>query len=214
MEKKTAVIIACLILSLVLFTACGGEKQSTSEQKTSLLAETMDLTAEQEAAMMEVFSACAIGEITSAKVVQSGAERTSYHLKDEETSHYLEPIVVYINNATKAVETIYYADQDILIDGSPVSLVTLYYVSTQQRETIQLVVQNALTQVLKHPDSAKYKHLKDWQIGVIDGQIVAQSDVTSLNDFNVEETLKFQAIFDQLTAELKSFIVDGTEYIK
>lgn len=182
-------------------------------QVKSVLAKELDLTAKQETAIIDIFTQCGIGEITSASKFQSGDGHTSYHLEDEETSAYRAgTIVVWITDKTKTVEAIYFQDQDIYIDGTVVAPITNYYVNSADRDSYRVSTQLAVNQLLNYPDTAKYQAISGWRFGIEEGIVIVQSSVTSKNALGVEATLDFQVKFDH--SSIISLILDGTEYIQ
>jgi hypothetical protein len=133
--------------------------------KQSVLAETMNLTADQEAVMQAVFYSCGIDTIKSAKVAQTREDRTSYHVRDVGTSAYIEPIVVYVNNENKTVDAIYYDDHDIYENGIVIGKVSDYYIMPVQEgipvlfeaEKFSLITEEQLVEMLGEPSEKE-----DW----------------------------------------------------
>lgn len=187
--------------------------ESGEYQTKSILAKELDLTTEQETAIIDVFTQCGIGEITSASKFQGGDGHTSYHLEDEETSAYKAgTIVVWITDEAKTIEAIYFQDQDIYIDGTVIAPVTNYYVNSTDRENYRVASQLAVNQILNYPDTAKYPAISGWRFGIEEGVVIVQSSVTSQNALGVEATLDFQAKFTN--GNISSLILDGKEYIQ
>ena len=128
-KKKRGCLIPVLIV-LVIFLGAGTfgimqiMQNPDAYQAKSMLAKELELTSDQESAMLEIFQSCGIGEITSANLFQSGEDRTSYHLFDEETAHYKgaeNAIVVWVDNTSKEIQEIYFRDHDIYLNGEVVS---------------------------------------------------------------------------------------------
>lgn len=188
-----------------------GAPQQKTQKSSSKLGKAMQLTPEQESGILTVFESCGIGEIKTANQVQEGEEETSYHLKDVETSHYNTPIVVWVRNSDKTIESIYYGDHTIYENGTPISLVSLYYVSSDMRTAAKLAAESLVKQCLNVPNSAKFK--SDWTFAVQDGFVYTQATVVSKNLYGVDLEAKFQVKFDQITATPVSVIIDGKEYM-
>lgn len=208
-------IILILIVSSLL-TACEAsvESSNSATTKRSTLATTLDLTNEQEAAVLEIFEACGISEIKSVEVFQQGETQTSYHLKDIEIASYRDPIVLWLNNDEKNVDAIYYKDYDLYVDGSVAGNIADYYVSGEERDTYRVAAQMLVKKCLSFPDTAKYEAISGWAFDKQEKKNIAvQSKVKSKNAFGVEYTASFQVIFDEYGSPI-SLILDGTEYIK
>ena len=208
-----------IIFFLFVFGLVVGLSQATKNpvqhEEQSLLAKTMELDSSQEASMLKIFNDCGIGEITSASVFQAGEDQTSYYLEDAEVAVYRGAeydIVVWVDNATKSIESIYFHSQDIYIDGEVLSPITAYYVNSADREKYRVSSQLAVQQLLNYPDSAEFPAIKGWAFGVEDGIVIVQSNVTAKNAFNMSSTYAFQVKFD--SGNIVSLILDGTEYIK
>lgn len=213
MKKLKVILIALVVISLAVFGAAMSQKNGSSGPRLSktTLGKEVELTAEQEADMIDVFSQCGIGEIVSASTVQKGEEKTSYHLKDSETQSYRDPIVVWVINETKVVDAIYYGDYDIYVNGSVIAQITDYYIDSTERDEYRLMAQMAVNQVLSFPDTAKYPSIGKWKFGVEDETTIVQSTVTAKNALNAEIEMKFQVKFNGET--VVSLILDGKEYV-
>lgn len=219
-EKKRR---GCLLPVLIVVLIFGGAlifgisqifQNPDAYQAKSILAKELDLSAEQESTMKEIFAQCGIGEITSASKFQSGDGQTSYYLDDEETAPYKganNTIIVWVDDETKTIESIYFHDQDIYVEGKVLGQVTDYYVNSEDRDNYRVSSQMAIKGVLNYPDTAKFPAISGWAFGVEDGIVVVQSSVTAQNAFGVESTVDFQVKFS--SGNIVSVILDGTEYI-
>lgn len=218
--NSIAVLIAIIFFVIILGSNLQKNKKvestdSTEYAEQSILAKTMELNPTQETAVLKIFEACGIGEIVSASRVQAGEEHTSYHLKDKETNAYKGAeyaFVVWVDNASKTVESIYFHSQSIYIDGEVLSPVTDYYVNSEDRSKYRVASQLAVQQLLSYPDSAKFPAISGWAFGVEDGTIIVQSSVTAKNAFNMESKMTFQVKF--VSGNITSLILDGEEYIR
>ena len=222
-NKKGHGCLVTVLIVLLLFGAglsfgvsqmLENPEQYSSQPKKSILAETMELDASQEADILKIFEACGIGEIVSASVFQPGENHTSYHLEDKETAAYknLEyTIVVWIDNSSKVIESIYFHSQDIYLNGEILSPITAYYVNSADRDEYRVASQLAVKQLLNYPDTAKFPAISGWAFGIENDTIIVQSSVTAKNAFNMESTSTFQVKF--VSGDITSLILDGTEYI-
>lgn len=222
-EGKPKKRIGCLLPILVVAAVCvaftvaltsGGGSGGTSK---STLAKGMELTAEQEQAVLEVFEACGILEVKEVTTNQEGEQQTSYYVRDVETDSYKAMggnIVVWANNETKAITAIYFDDNDIYVDGAVVAQVSDFYVSSTLRDEYRVTAQIIVKECLTYPDTAKFGSSSKWAFGVKDGCDVAQSTVTAKNAFGMESTEQFQIMFDRATGNPTSVIIGGTEYIQ
>jgi hypothetical protein len=180
---------------------------SENNAKGSVLATTLNLTDDQEADILDVFDKCGIGEISSIQKFQSGDGHTSYYVTDDEVSQ----IVVWISD-DKTVESIYFHDYDIYVDGEVIAPITNYYVPSENKDEYRTLSQEIIKKLLNYPDTAKFKGITSWKFGVDEnGLIIVQSSVTAKNAFNVESTTEFQILYDDKTPT--SVILDGKEYL-
>lgn len=212
------VLAGILIIGLVVGVSVGMSGSKSTPQKKSVLAETMGLTEQQEQAMQEVFDACGIVDLKEVTLFKEGENATSYYVEDDETEHYKgaeNTIVVWVDNATKAVQEIYYSSHDIYKDGAVLAQVPQYYVSAEQRDTYRTNAQMLVNKCLSYPDSAKYESSTGWSYGVSDdGYAVIKSTVNAKNAFGMEGSHDFQVLFDRSTGAAVSLLIDGTEYLK
>ena len=221
-KKRRGCLIPLAILAVVLIAIIGGIVAGVSgtagQKPKSLLAETMELTEQQEQDLLAIFDACGVLEVKEVTQFQEGESQTSYHVRDVETDSYRGmkgTIVVWLDNSTKAVGAIYFDDHDIYVDGAVVAQVPAFYVSSAQRDEYRLAAQLLVKECLNYPDSAKFGSISKWAFGVNeDGYDAVQSSVSAKNAFGMESTENFQVLFDRATGVPVSLIIDGTEYIK
>ena len=221
-KKKHGCLIPLLIVLIFLIVLIAGiavgVSSSTPATPKSVLAAGMELDDTQEAVITDIFDACGIYEIKECTEFQAGEAHTSYYVEDDETEHYTgadNTIVVWLDNETKTVESIYFGDHDIYIDGTAVAQVSDYYVSSALRDTYRTNAQLLIKQCLNYPDTAKFESSQGWRYGVNDdGYDVILSSVTAQNAFGVESTDDFQILVDRSTGNAVSLILGGTEYIK
>lgn len=221
-KKRRGCLIPLVIFAVVIIAIAAGISAGVSgtprQEPKSLLAETMELTEQQERDVLAVFDACGILEVKEVTQFQAGEDHTSYHVRDVETDSYRGmsgTIVVWMDNGTKAVEAIYFDDHDIYADGAVVAQVPAFYVSSAQRDEYRLAAQLLVKECLNYPDTAKFGSISKWAFGVNeDGNAVIQSSVTAKNAFGMESTENFQVVFDRTTKAPVSLNISGTEYIK
>ena len=184
-KKRTGCLIPLLVMLLLLLAigigvgvgVSSSTGNGTAAQK-SVLVETMDLTDEQEAAVLALFEQCGILEIKEVTQVQAGESRTSFWVDDVETASYKggdNTIVVWLNNESKAVEEIYFHDNDIYVDGQVMAQVSDFYVSSTLRDEYRVTCQMIIKQCLSYPDTAEFQSASGWSYGVRDGLDVIQS---------------------------------------
>lgn len=218
-EKKRRGCLFYVAISMFLFfVACLAALFimviSGEHQAKSTLAKELELTNEQESAMVDIFTQCGIGEIISASKFQEGESQTSYHLDDEETAAYKgvnNTIVVWVDNESKAIESIHFHEHDIYMNGEVLEQVTDHYVNSEDCEKYRVASQMAVTRLLNYPDTAKYPARSGWYFGIEEGVVIVQSSVTAKNAFGMESTSEFQVKFTN--GAITSLILDGTEYI-
>jgi hypothetical protein len=217
-----AVVIFLGLVILIIITSQPPEGFELSESlpaalaARNILAEGMDLTPEQEAAVLEIFDSVGIGEIVSASEFQRGEEMTSFWLDDVETRHWGNVrIVVWLDNATKEINSIYFHDYTLWEDGEFVSLITNYYVPQEILETLHLATQLLISDFLIAPSTASWESRGsggDWSFGRQDLNFIVQSHVTSHNAFGVPIRMPFQVTWDAFAMPI-SVIIDGEEVL-
>lgn len=212
------VFVGILLVGLIVGVSVGVSSSKDSLPPKSMLAETMDLTEQQEQAMQKIFDACGIVELKEVTLFQEGEHSTSYHVNDDETEHYKgadNAIVVWVDNETKTVQEIFFSGHDIYKDGTVLAQVPQFYVSAEQRDSYRAAAQMLVNQCLSYPDSAKYEGAHGWSYGVSDdGYAVLKSTVRAKNAFGMEGSHSFQVLFDVTTGTAVSLLIDGTEYLK
>lgn len=221
-KKRRGCLIPLLIFAVVIIAIAAGIAAGVGgapkQEPKSLLAETMDLTEQQEQDLLAVFSACGILEVKEATQFKEGDGQTSYHIRDVETDSYrgMEgTIVVWLDNSTKTVNAIYFDDHDIYVDGATVAQVSSFYVSSAQRDEYRVSVQLMVKEHLNYPDTAQFGSASKWAFGVNEGGYdVIQSSVTAKNAAGVESTENFQVLIDRATGSPVSLNIGGTEYIQ
>lgn len=204
------VLIALVIFYLVLgiSSLTNNPENLKKHLSNSTLSKAVELTSEQEEAMLQVFENCGIGKITYAKLFQAGEERSSYYLADDEVNN----IVVWVRNSDKVVDEIYYNDNDIYLNGAVVSQITNYYVNSQDKSNYRVTSQMAIQKLLNYPDTAKFPAISGWKFGIDNGIVIVQSSVTAKNAFGMASTSEFQIKYSG--NNIVSLIFDGVEYIK
>ena len=217
-KKKSGCLIAIVIVVLLmgLFGINSAKENEPKEPKDTrvhnpLLIKEMELSKDQESDIVDLFTACGIGEITKAERFQGNETETSYWVKDEETSYYNEPIVVFLFNDTRQVKAIYYDDNDIYLAGGAINDIRKYYVNSDQRFVCQYTAEELIPQCLTVPLSAKFK--APWNYKIENGHVMVQSRVNYKNTFGVDFESEFQITFDE-SANPISVILGGKEFLK
>ena len=217
--KIFGITIGLIVVSIVVLVIAfnpPNDTQSplaTSEpsQQSSILTNAMDLSPVQEDEIITLFSSAGIGEIVSASLFQTGETQTSYHVHDAETFAYRYPIVVWMSNDEKVVDTIYYRDNDIYDDNAVIAKVSEFYVSEAERKTVTARSKEYVLDAMVYPLSAEFKN--SWAFDKQGENIVVQNTVTAQNAFGVMSDLFFQIIFDSWQIPI-SIIIDGQEFIE
>ena len=204
------VLVVIVILCCVIGSSLDSESTPVG---MALITRELQLTEEQTAKMTDLFEQCGIGEIMTFKESQPGDDESSYFIHDAGTSAYGGAgIVVWINNETKEVTSIYFHDKTIYADGQVQAKVTDYYLPKEDQDLYLNMAQALVDQVLNYPDSAKYQPITGWAFGKEDGKVIVQSSVEAKNAFGEEGSYDFQVVFrDQAPVSL---IFDGQEYMQ
>lgn len=217
-KKKRGCLIPILVVMLAMgafaFAVLPRGTSTTDNKSYTILGKGLDLTKGQETAIVEIFDQCGIGEIQSVQEFQSGEKQTSYWLADSETQNYKGAdyaIVVFINNADKTVDQIYFHDHDIFIEGQIVDSIKNYYVDSESAMKYRTSSQMLVDQVLQFPKSAKYPAKSGWAFSIDGDTVIIQSTVTAKNAFGMEADMKFQVKYQN--GNPISLILDGKEYL-
>ena len=222
--KKKSNVKGCLIaflIAIVLFvvlivgiTQLGGNLPTA---KRSDIAKVMSLTEEQENKLSKVFDDCGILEIKDVKLFQAGETETSYHINDIETASYAgvdSTIVVWLDNESKDVRSIYFHDEDIYINGEVVAKVSDFYVPKKLREQYQVAAQKLVKETLSYPDTAEFEYGSfKWSFDVKDVYDACQSTVKAQNAFGGPNTMTFQIRFDRSSGKVVYMYVGDTVYV-
>ncbi|MCL1828637.1 MAG: hypothetical protein FWG32_03980 [Oscillospiraceae bacterium] len=86
---------------------------SDQSDDRSDLANLLDLSEEQEAAVREIFSDCGIDDVTSIRLQSKDTEQSSYSVSTGSGTS----VIVNVNNESKKVERIFTKDHDIYSDN-------------------------------------------------------------------------------------------------
>ena len=174
--------------------AFGGKAPSKS-----LMGETMELTVDQEKAMLAVLQECGFSELSEVTKIKSGATSTSYSVHDAATQRYVgegDAIVMQVKNETKEVETITFQDHDIYVRGNTVSKITDYYLDTDQRDVYLAATLTAVKARLELPETAVFPSKSKWTYTMEGENVTVESFVTTHDGSGEETTRQFVARFE------------------
>ncbi len=221
MRKLLIIILEILLVILVVGSIVGiivGVSSQPNKKEQSELAKVMKLNEEQEKEVLLILEKCGVGELVSVKQFQAGEKETSFHLEDKETIFYTNldyTVVVWLDNETRNVKTIYFHDVTIYENNEVKAQITDYYISEDARNKYCTTIQMMVNKFLSYPKTAKYKNISKWAFYVSDdGYDCIQSIVTAKNAFGVEIEIPFSIKCKRNTKQLVSFIFNGEEYIK
>ncbi len=205
----------CIFIVAVICAGIAVPKDTTSTS-ISLFSRELELNQEQKTAMIDIFTQCGIGEITNVNPIQHGETQSSYWLTDNETEFYGKggnnAIVVWVDNETKAINEIYFHDQDIYVNGEVIAPITQYYVKEEDRNNYRVIAELTITPLLNFPKTAKYPASRGWQFDIEDDIVTANSSVEAENALGVKIETPFQIKF---SGENVIYLnLGGTEYIK
>jgi len=182
----------------------------------SLLAETMGLTDEQEAAILEVFEEAGIEEITRIEQAPTPEQNfLSFRLRNADTDFYGGFITVHLSDDEyRNVLTIFHnlADEDIFAYGEIVNHASVFFpISATERNTVITQAQRWILDVLELPDSAVFG--RGWAFERQEENIAVQSTVNARNALGLQAELPFQIIFNSWNIPI-SIIIDGQELVE
>ncbi len=214
--SKVAIVI-CIIFTIIGFIIVNLPKIPEMESTGATISEEptpqprgtwFEFSPEEEDAILTVFIECDINDLKSVKLFSTGEDQTSYYVSTSQVNN----IVVWIDNDSKKVNSIYFNDYDIYLDGEVKSKITDYYMTDDQKAGFRVIAEELVTKMLVSPSTAKFAPTGDWRYGKEEGVYIIQGYVDSQNSFSAMIRTEFQISFkdDKMT----SFIVDGIEQIK
>lgn len=174
--------------------AFGGKAPSKT-----LLGETMELTVEQEEAMLEVLESCGFSQISDVRKIAGGAKSTSYAVNDASTERYVDgddAIVVQVENETKAVDSITYQDQNLYLGGTVIAKITDYYLGSEERDVYLAAALTAVKARLDLPETAVFPSKSKWTYNMDGDTVTVSSFVTTHDASGTETTQNFLITFE------------------
>jgi len=191
------VLIAAAAVSIVVF-GFPVSLPFLSSTSDTMLGQAMELTSEQEEAVLAVLSECGFQEISEVRTVKAGSKRTSYAVSDVETERFLDAedaIVVQLLNETKTVESITFQDHDIYANGQVVAPITDYYLGRARRDEYLVATLAAVKARLDFPETAVFPSRSSWSYTMDGENVTVQSTVTAKDGSGKETVYPFQAQF-------------------
>lgn len=166
----------------------------------TVLAQGMELTKKEDAAVAAVLEECGFKEIREVKMVSSDERSTFYNVNDVDTIRFLDhadALIVRVNNATKAVEDISYQDIEIYINGHLITPITKFYLDAATRDVYLSATLTAVKARLDLPETAEFPSKSNWRYTLDGENVTVESTVTSKTNSGEMETRSFLAKFEK-----------------
>lgn len=215
-QKNTFPMVLVIVIALLLVLAAGSvsififhfpidppfDLPIGASIADTPLAAAMELTKKEEEAVTAVFEECGIQRITDARVRSSNANSSVYVLSDVETSLYPETrecIIVQIDNATGAIDSINFEDHPVYRNGQVVAQVTDFYLGTEERDTYLSLTLPAVKGKLDLPETAVFPSKSHWEYTMEEENngVTVRSTVTTKTANGGAETRDFEAVFEK-----------------
>lgn len=177
--------------------------------------QSIDATEEQQSAINIVLLSCGISDPES---IEHDELLDNFNF-DGETGYRIslndnvKNIILRLDE-NKNVYSIRYADNDLYANGTVVSKISDYTLTSKECSDLQIRCQSMVEGVLKSPSTAKFPNILKWGFWKNKNIITVQSYVDAQNGFGAEVRSEFQIIIDSDTDTVQSFIFDGQELIK
>lgn len=164
------------------------------------LGQGMELTAEQEEAVMVIFDQCGLKEITQVDKVGEDRTTTFYAVQDGNTSRFMDPddpITVRIVNEDKTVRSIIYRNLPLYANDQVLDVITEHYMDMSERDVYMQIVLNEVKDRLELPEVAVFPSRPYWVFKEDGRTLTVESYVTTKDGSGGEEKRPFKAIFEK-----------------
>ena len=170
----------------------------------------MQLTKEQEEAMLPVLEECGFTRISDVQMLTHDDEITTYIIHDTETIRYLEgDIVAEVDSASKVLRAITYKENDIYLSGHLITPVTEFYLDGAQRDVYLSACLDAVRARLEVPEAAVFPSKSGWQYSMDGDKVTVNSTVTVKTASGQESTRPFRVEFEGGSLVSFAFVVTG-----
>lgn len=173
----------------------------------------MELTEEQEEAVLAVLETCGFTQITEVRELSDNGITATYAIEDTQTSRFLEggDIVAQVADETKTVESIVFGEKDIYLSGHLIAPITDFYLSSAQRDVYLSACLTAVRARLDLPETAVFPSKSGWEYTMDGSKVSVRSTVTAKDTTGQEVKRAFQAEFEDGSFVSISFEGGGTE---
>jgi len=213
-----AIIIGIIILIIrsgdSIFEDLANDRLEHEQQNAVIntISAAVEMTEEQEAAIMETFSAVGIYDIIRIEDITHRADGyTSFRLHNADTQFYGGFLTIWISE-DKSLDGIYrVSSPDIFTGGEIVThLRDVFPALTAERDRIIPRARELIMDVLEFPDTAQFE--TSWAFSRQGENIVAQSTVNAQNALGMREDIFFQVTLNSWNIPI-SLIIDGQELL-
>ena len=129
----------------------------------TVLGSGMELTEEQEEAMLPALAECGFTTISEVRKLSSNDAIATYAIQDTETIRYLDgEVVAVVDNVSKKLKSMTYKDYDIYLNGHLITPVTEFYLNAAQRDVYLSASLDAVRARLEIPETAVFPAKSKW----------------------------------------------------
>jgi len=215
---KKVLALAVVVLMVLSLVACGGG--SPIEPTRSELSDSMDLTPEQEEAMIEVFDSVNLGEVLRVETWefadwrQDGSVGFVVHCTRTDGS---EPIIVWIDESSSEVVHIIFRGNTLMYQGKQVAGLTDDHIRRQVPSEPSAELRSAARTLMREfLDSPEMAGSPRGTLTEEGNYTIISGVVTSLNERGERVRKPFRIVWDRyLPLENPlSIVIDGEELIR
>ncbi|WP_461614876.1 hypothetical protein [Clostridium sp. Marseille-QA1073] len=206
-------IIIIVALGLSTFYAIQNADRLGATQEGIIINAT-NISKDQATDVVNILKECGIGKIDK---VEHDEILDNINIEGEKgyrvKAGNIDNVVLYITKDNK-INMIKWDDNSLYENGKVISKITDFTFSNNEISNLQVKCKDAVKSVLKSPSTAKFPNISKWKFGKDKEEIIVQSYVDAQNSFGAELRSEFQIILSSDGNSVKSFILDGEEYIK
>lgn len=213
-NKATGCLIPIFIFFIIcIIIAIGMSNSDMGSVNVSKLIKVGIADKEKASQIDEILNECGITiqEIKHEEFLDNatGSNENGYRI----TSDGIKNIILYIRS-DYTVYSIKYADKFLYNDNSVISSIKDYYLSDEEKSSLEIKSEKMIKNILKSPSTAKFPTILEWNFDKNTERILIQSYVDSQNNFGSMIRSYFQITLSSDQTSVVSFIFDGQEYIK
>lgn len=211
-KKVLPIIMAIFIVGMAIASMGGNSTDGTSTvQSTNKYIK--EITKEQEQRIISALAEIEAGDIrtiTHDEILDETNEpgEKGYRVSTPKSDN----IILYLHQDGE-IHVIRWADKTMYKFGEVKDKLTNYLMTTQEASSYKLQVQTAVESLLKAPSTAKFPNINEWGFDKNPERVIVQGYVDAQNGFGAMIRSEFQVTYGP-DGQVKSFIFEGTEYMK